>query len=249
MPLIETLTLTLGPSIAKSILKLWLKDSNIALDITSGFVEVIAKITSDVAARQKAKRQFEEIGEKVALSLQPLLENEYQEINESSQTAVAIAVAETLDKTPITTELLIERNLDPKSIANLFNDSNPEVTKLFSEPEASLYHHMISEASQYIVDIASQLPAFNEQTVAEILVREDLILQVADQILEEVRRIREGTERLNPEVKAAKFEKDYRRAIIRKLDKLELFGVDVSSVSRRHNRLCNIFSVKWSSPF
>jgi hypothetical protein len=42
------------------------------------------------------------------------------------------------------------------------------------------------------------------------------------------------SQRVNPEIEAARFETEYRRTAVRKLDELELFGVDVSAVSRRH---------------
>ena len=38
----------------------------------------------------------------------------------------------------------------------------------------------------------------------------------------------------NKNLSAARFEEDYRRAVIRKLDELELFGVDAPATSRRH---------------
>ena len=71
MPLIETLTIGLAPAIAKAIVKLWIKDADIAVDLTSSVVELVGKKTGDVIARQRAKRQFEEIGEKITQNLRP----------------------------------------------------------------------------------------------------------------------------------------------------------------------------------
>ena len=41
MALIEVLTLQLGSAVAKSILKLWLKDSNLAQDVGSELLDIV----------------------------------------------------------------------------------------------------------------------------------------------------------------------------------------------------------------
>ena len=74
MPLLETLALQVGPTIAKSILKLWLKDSGVASDVTSSLVDILKLKTTDAIAQRRAQRQFEEIGENVAESLLPVFE-------------------------------------------------------------------------------------------------------------------------------------------------------------------------------
>jgi hypothetical protein len=62
MPLIEALTLQVGPAIAKSILKVWLKDRKFASDIASSLMDLLKSKTADVIAQRRASRQFEEIG-------------------------------------------------------------------------------------------------------------------------------------------------------------------------------------------
>jgi len=232
MTLIETLALTLGPAIAKAILKSWLKDSDIALDTTSSLVDFLTSKTKDVIAQQRGRRQFEEIGERAAESLLPLFEE--ARLEESDRVAVALAVAETLDKAQIDPELLAQRDLDPSELGQYLLDSRPEATRDFSEAETALYHRIISESAAYVVDIASQFPTFTERTFAEVLRRERVLLDKAGQILDEVRRIREESRQANPEAEAARFEEEYRRSLVRKLDELELFGADLSTVSRRH---------------
>jgi len=232
MTLIETLALAVGPAIAKAILKIWLKDSHIALNTTSSFVDLLTSKTKDGIAQRRGSRQFEEIGEKVAEGLLPLFEEAHLE--ESGRVAVALAVAGTLDKAQIAPELLVQRDLDPSELGRYLLDSCPDATRDFSEAETALYRRIVSESASYVVDIASQLPMFSERTLAEVLKRERLLLDKADQILDEVRRIREESRQANPEADAARFEEEYRRSIVRKLDELELFGADVSIASRRH---------------
>jgi hypothetical protein len=156
MALLETLTLQVGPAIAKAILKFWLKDSRVASDITASLMDFIKSKTTDVIAQQRAKRQFEEIGERVAESLLPVFEIEGTHLEEGARAAVAYAVARTLDKSRIDPKLIVERDLEPTKLVEHMTAANPSVAQHFSAAEMALYQRIISEACQYIVDIASQ---------------------------------------------------------------------------------------------
>lgn len=232
MTLVEVVATVLGPSIAKAILKKWLNDSKIASDLTSSLIDLIKSRTSDYLTQNRLARQFEAIGERVAETLSGLFEAEGVNIPENGRVAVALAIAATLDKSGIDSALLAEKNLEPRLLAAYLTKSNPKATRDFSEPEKALYERSIQEASQYIVDIAAQLPQFNERTFHELLKRQNQLQDVADQILTEVSRIREDTVQSDHE--SAVFEVEYRRAVIRHLDELQLFGVDASLASRRH---------------
>jgi hypothetical protein len=228
MALIETLTIELGSSIAKSILKIWLKDSSIASDASSSIIDVLKSWTTDRTAQRQAQRQFDEIGEKIGESLLPIFEADNANLDEGSRTAIALAVAETLNLTSST--VLAQNDLAPTELAKHLLQ-NAIGIQHFSDTERSLFQRIISESCEYIVDIASQLPTFTEQTFAEILRRQGQLLEITKQTLLEVRLLREQED---PSIGAQQFEFEYRRAIVRKLDSLELFGVDLPEVSRRH---------------
>jgi hypothetical protein len=228
MALLETLMIEVGTSIAKSILKAWLKDSDIALNASSSIIDALKSWTTDRIAQRKAEQQLLAIGEKVGESLLPIFETEGAHLDEGSRTAIALAVAETLNTA--SSSVLAQHDLAPSALARYLL-AHPSGTQDFSETEKFLYQRIISESCEYIVDIASQLPAFTERTFAEVLKRENQLLDITRQTLEEVHRLREQAD---PLTEAAQFELEYRRAVIRKLDTLQLFGVDVSAASRRH---------------
>lgn len=234
MALVEALLIGLGSSIAKAILKLWLKEHTLAQDLSIGLVEILRSQTSDVLAQQRAKRQFEEIGERVAMSLEPLIASEGLSITDSGKTAVVLAVANVLESVKLDAALLASRNLDPVDVTDLMKANGADFRKDFNSTEEALYLRLLSEVAQYVVDIASQLPSFTERTLSEVLKREDQILRNAETILEEVRRIRMTSEGRSSDLEATRFEEQYRRQVIRKLDEIELFGVDLSSTSKRH---------------
>src|SRR5690349_3951639 len=146
MSFIELLALQLGPAIAKAILKVWFKDSSIATDISSSFVDIIKLKTNDVIAQQKAKRQFEEIGEKVAGELWPMLEADGLNLDEGSKTSVILAVADTLACTRLDSQILLEKDLEPSLLANHLMESLPERTRDFSATETGVYRQLVAES-------------------------------------------------------------------------------------------------------
>lgn len=228
MPLVETLFLTLGPTIGKHILKHWLK-SDLSQDLSQDMLYLFSEKTNDFLAQRQGKRQFEEIGEKVAEDLLPVFVHEGRSLDEGRRTAVALAVNNTLKQS--SADLLVEKDLSSIELVAHWRQSDIEELNLFSELETRLYNRLLDELAIYIVDIASQLPHFSERTFAKLLKDNRQLLDKADQVLEQIHRIRQA---VGDTEQAAQFEADYRLAVIRQLDELELFGVKLSDARRRH---------------
>ena len=230
MPLLETLALEVGASIGKAILKRWLGRSDAVGDITGSIVDVLKGQASDKIAQRRAQRQFEAIGERVGESLLPVFEMEGATLDEGARTAVALEVADTLNR--ITSEMVAKRDLEPRAVAAQLLEERPAQACSFSEAESMLYERTIRESCEYIVDIARELPQFTERTFAEVLSREGQLLEMAEKILAEVARMRAAQD---PQLEGSRFELEYLRTVIRKLDELELFGSGMSVTSRKYS--------------
>ncbi len=230
MPLLETLMIDIGGSIAKALLKRWLSNNTLASDAASSASDVLKGCLTDRLAQRRAQRQFETIGEKVGESLLPLFEMDGAVLDEGSRTAIALAAADTLNTA--TSALLARHDLEPVEIARQLLADHPARSYHFSDTEGRLYEQIVSESCQYIVDIASQLPRFTERTLAEILTRERYLVEIAERTVQEIACLRA---QLNPQVEAARFELDYCRTVIRKLDELELFGSGMSVTARKYS--------------
>jgi Leucine-rich repeat (LRR) protein len=233
MSLIAALCIDVGTSIAKSILRIWFKDLDFGLDATDATItDILKEKTEDRVARHRAQRQFEAIGEKVGESLLPLFEAE-RSLNEEGRIAVALAAAETLNS--ITGKMVIQANQEPSWLARHLLQAHPAISYHFNGAETQLYQRTISEACEYIVDIAAQLPTFQRDALTEVLRREGQIFAIANEILQEVSRMRRVLDPQEKEAReAARFELEYRRAVVRHLDVLQLFGADVAVANRRH---------------
>jgi len=224
MPLAETLLIAVGSSVSKSVLKLWIKDNDLMQDAAITVADIIKGHVGEVFAQSKSEEQFKKIGARVAENLLTFFENEGRSIDEGGQEAVAFALANSLNKVSIGPELLVGQNLKPVALTRLIIESSKNEILGFSEPEVELFNKVVHETSGYIIEITAQLPSFNEHAFAEVLKREDMILAAVNEILEEVRRIREGSQNTNQEEVMVRFENDYRITIARNLNKMELYG-------------------------
>jgi hypothetical protein len=77
MPLLEVLTVQVGPAVANAILKYWLKDPNLfnatATGVGSGLIDVFKRKTSDVFAQRQGAIQFDQISLKMAEHLHRII--------------------------------------------------------------------------------------------------------------------------------------------------------------------------------
>ena len=224
MPLLETLVVSVGPAIAKTVLKLWAGDRKVASEGGGLAVDVLAKLIPEIRTRNEAERQLQTIGEKAAESLMFVFETEGRQLMVDDQQAVANLVAQTLDRSKISVEFLLERDLDPVRLARHLIAEATEQLSLFPEHRARLFTRVIEEASQSIIDIARVLPNFTERTFSELLRRDRVLIDAAERTLESLDRIRSKAED-DQQSSSARFETEYRRAVVRNLNRVELFGV------------------------
>jgi hypothetical protein len=116
----------------------------------------------------------------------------------------------------------------------VLEQGHPFALPFLSEMQQRLYRRVLREVVENLIDVSSALPGFTEQSFAELLRRETVIIEVAQRVLSEVTRIREGSQKANQEEALAQFEEEYRRGVVRKYDNMELFGIDLSPVTQRY---------------
>lgn len=168
----------------------------------------------------------------MAEQLQPFLKIEARDLPENEQKSAAFAVAGTFEQASITHALLFEKGLNPKALATHLQETSPETAKDLSDAATGLYNKMLGECATYVVEITSTLPSFAHQSASEMLKREGQIVELVKKVLTELPKLHAKG---NVEDADRIFENDYRRAIARKLDRLELFGITTDETSRRYS--------------
>ena len=234
MAILETLTISFAPIVAKSILALWLNSENFATDAASDMIGLVKEATTNIRAQQRMKREFEEIGETVADFFVKFLEVEARGLPEHSQNSVVESLTDTIKNVHIDAKLLVQINLNSTALYQHLVEKYPIATDLMNENEHTLYEQMLKKSCEHIVQIATGLPQFSEHGFAEVLEREDQIISIMKKIACEIREIYENAIDNNPNIAFARLENDYLYSVRSQLGHLELIGIGRSVVGRRY---------------
>jgi NACHT domain len=234
MALMEALLLRLGGAVAKSVLSLWLGNVAVVGDVSGVAVDTVLERVPNLGMfeRRRAARQFERMAEAVAEKLAPFLEAEFGGLPENERAAAVLAVTDAIEQAGISDELLLAQDLDPLRLEAHVRAAAPQGQALLVPAANVLYDHLIREACNYAVEIAVTLPPFASQAARESLRRETEIIELIHKVLSKLPEPRLAG--LDGEDADARFETQYRRTLARLLDRLELFGLDVSPISKRY---------------
>ena len=224
MAWIETITLTLGASIAKYILKSWLGD-NLPSSILGDLVDVLKDEGEKAGEQRDSRKQIDRIGEKIAAQLLPMFKSEGIYLEENQKTAIALELARTISKAKITSKLLVDCNLDPKILGDQLQKANSKATKLFSAVETTVYQLLLTEACRAIIEISTDLASFQMQFSASLLESQDRIYESLAKLL------------AVPSEKSYRYEEEYRQIVSDNLNRVEMFGVPQYDIVARKQSL------------
>jgi hypothetical protein len=232
MALIETLTTTVGGAVARTVLKLWLKDRALSEELGASLTELAQRGGGSFLEKRSIVRSFDRAAEEVARKLAPFIEAEFQDLDPNEIEAASILAQETIDSARLTDSVLFEADLDPIRLEAILRCELPKAASdgFLSRAGTAIYDFTLHESANYIVEVISTLPAFNSRATRELLRRESTLVSLVEEVLE---RLPEdsgfgGLGDLD------RFDAQYRREVARKLDRLDLFGVRTSEVNQRY---------------
>ena len=133
----------------------------------------------------------------------------------------------------ISPEVLVGKDLDPAKLLAELRAVRPLPRGQFSAAEEEFYDRVLAEAVRYLVEVAAQLPRFEKAAVAESLKRLSHLGDIVEQTARRVEHIEAWVATQERDPGNQKYESDYRLAVIRNLDFLELFGVDIQPDSSK----------------
>ncbi len=218
----------LGAPIAEFLLRRYIGEDAAASG--KGLIDIAASRIGDEEGQRIAARQFEDIGDKVIRRLLPIFNNVEEAAAESVAYEIGLALAGNLSA-----EFFLERDLDPAKLGNALRAQRPLPTGMFSQEEVSLYERSLDETIRYLVGIAQSLPRFDTQAASTVLGRLSRIGADLDKVLEGIAKIEHLVQQSDADETTRRYEADYRPAVQRNLDYLELFGADISPEAQRHS--------------
>lgn len=209
----QTLLSILCPAIAKIILSSWMEDASLEKAIGEEIVDKFKDFIFNSNDQQKMQGSIEKIAKQITAQMYPIFNLEAASLKQESRTAIQLEIAETMRRSEVTSELLMNCSLDVKCLMVNFRNAYPEACKHFNRNETALYERMLEEVSRGIIEVAPKLENFTLAATTETLQRLEEIIKNFETSKEQSQR--EKTE----------FERRYREVIIRELDRMEMFGV------------------------
>ncbi|MBN1345713.1 MAG: NACHT domain-containing protein, partial [Phycisphaerae bacterium] len=229
MAILEILMKCLAEPLAKFLLKKYLGEPGSG--IGGGLFAIAGSRLKRLEDQREAQRQFEGLADKIVKRIEPLFEQAASRRDVNTE-AVARQLAQTLDG-HIDAEFFVKHDLHPVKLEEALREACPLPSGHYSANETDLYDRALRETVRYVVELASNLPAFSERSAAQQLQRISHMSGTLDTTLETVQRIERALAPLDQGDEQARYEADYRQSVVRNLNYLELFGADIPADARR----------------
>jgi hypothetical protein len=221
MPILESIALAIAPILAKAVVKSFIEDGLIN-DISGAFVDLLTDKGQQSLSQRHQVKPLATMTQDMADRMRIIFRN--ASISKESKTVVVEEFALTLARVSITSEKLIQFNLEPKPFEHYLRNSRPEATSRLSQTETDYYGRLLHEASKAMMAIALEVDDFERQFARQVLINQDDILEKVMMLLQ------------HPENEAKQFEERYCGVVKRELDRLETFGLrQIDSATSRQS--------------
>ena len=235
MPLVETLTVSVGAAAARAIAQLWLGEGALAMGASAELAALIRTKVPGFLEQRRTSSFFDRVAEEVAQRLEPFFQVEFSRLPSNEREAAIRAVSRTVSESRLDIGLLVTQNLEPLALEAHFRSQAPDAARrehLSTDGEA-LYDITLREVSNYVTEIATTLPPFGAESTLEQLRRGDELLALVRKVLERLPHSPSSLAELGREVD--RFEDQYRKEVARVLDRLALFGLSNLEATQRYN--------------
>ncbi|MFV1883289.1 MAG: NACHT domain-containing protein [Balneola sp.] len=220
-------------SLSKILLKLWLKDKEIGELAGTELIDIIKTHSNDKLTQNRVERTFETIADKIVMEVLETTEDKLISFTLDEKNQIWEAVSKILSSPKLNVQVLIKYNLDPDKLYYSIKRSNLIHYKSLDEEQQNVIDIIISEYCNYAIDISSKLPKFREYVFNKLLDQGSKLVERVDEVSRQIKSINNSLQDLD-EVNR-RFELKYRREVIRKLDRIKLFGTDVQESNREYS--------------
>jgi hypothetical protein len=189
-------------------------------DFSGDVLDIVASSVPDRASHNTLARHFEGLGERVALELQPFFDVEFGELPSNEKAAARVAVEDAIAVSEISQARLMEVDATAAKLEALVHTNLR--THDLAPAAVEFAEILLREVCVYIVAGCMALDSFVGAASAELLRRTSEISEDVERAISQVpRQVLELLSDSDPR----RFETEYRRALVHRLDQLQLLGL------------------------
>jgi hypothetical protein len=230
MALLEVLTINLGAALIKVTAKAWLGDSW-AEAAVAPLTETLKKAIPDFETRWAAEQLFTDLQSKVAQRLATVIERLFPAMPENEQRAAVLAVSEVFERISVQKDIF-ESELDAVRLEAIARPHTQQCFRMLGSETEAFARFLLRESCNFAVALVGKMPNFQVAASREILKRHRELSADLEKVLETVLAMRRDASEAGMR-EAQNFELQYRRALVQRLDRLELFGLRLIGAGAR----------------
>ena len=231
MQLAADIAVSLAAACGRFLVRRYLKE---VADVPSdSLLDIAKRQLSDVRQQREVARVFEDFSDRMVAQIWSSLEGRLKTHPALDLNAVAREIAETLGRS-ISGDFVLRKQLEAAPLTVAFKATrSPSLAGL----EQRAYELMLDESLRYLVECSAALPRFELPQASECLKRLRTSGEDIDKALQTVRLIERqviGSQGVKAATQEQRWEADYRQAVIRELDRVDLFGADLPAEAKRN---------------
>jgi hypothetical protein len=216
----------LALAVVPFVVRLCFPQASLTAELGSGLADVARVLVASGRERNRVQISLHEIAATAAAGLTDLIAAEFGRLDEGDLNATVIAVGQALRSVSLAREDLIAADFDVLSIRDRIMDATGASlrTQLYSPPAEELFDVLLVAAVQYAVEFVGRLGERTPEGLATLLQRTTELLSLVRNVEEIVQSV---SVRRHGEGEIEQALRQYRLSITRKLDRLEIHGLDV----------------------
>jgi NACHT conflict system protein len=199
-------------------------------------VDVLADLAKDkikdAIDRMEAVGNINRYALKVVRQIQSRLDQEAKDDPLIDSKGIAEQLMLTL-QADLSTGLLLKHDLEPRRLVEAYISLRPLPRGVLNLDSDLAYERMLDHAVQCVVGVASQLPDFQPQAMVESLRRLRQLDDNVEKVLQQLARVTREVQRLAETGDPQRFEIEYRQAVAKNFDFIDLFGITIRPELRR----------------
>ncbi|VTR93433.1 Uncharacterized protein OS=Candidatus Entotheonella sp. TSY1 GN=ETSY1_16225 PE=4 SV=1: NACHT: LRR_4 [Gemmata massiliana] len=200
--------------------------------VVTGLADFAKDRIKDAGAQREAERAFSRLGDQIVERLSADLHSQFAAVPRERWDKVLIWVNAALGGN-ITASFVVQNKVDSAKLYEALRVVSLNIPGPAPGEETELFEAALREASRHLAAAASKLPKFEEENARASLELLNALSRDIDQVLDDVRFIREQVDKAQGPGARDEFALDYRQAVVCELDRVELFGVDLPDELRR----------------
>jgi len=221
---VESALLGLTTKLASALLRKKLQVAKNERNARLSLVEILeGESDFSLTSVRRVRRESERIAETLSKRLQQRIRSEFPRMEEEEIEAAVLAVTELFDHQPVTDEQLFRVGLDPVILRAEFEIPWAKVAlkTALNGQGVELGRALISEYLNLTTATVKGLPEFTNRALVEVLGREARLASLVDELIDRV----PDYVPLPQGRSLSESQTEYRRALVRRLDTIELFGL------------------------